>query len=312
MPDVNIHSLKALAIFKTLFEAGTASQAARTLGITQSGVSRSLAQLEENLGIQLFLREKNRLVATPEARELYDEILRLMGNIEELRHSVLALKEFGTSRLRIAAIPGLSFGFVPRLVAGLLEYNRNFSVSLDMMSSHEVQLAVESSHADIGFVTLPITSRVLRVEPWFTTEAVCLVPQGHDLAALERIDVQDLRDQHLVISNQPSISTNPLLELASQHRVRIAGKTEANIGTITALVASHVGITVMNPITAQDQLAPRDGVVMRPFSPAMTFSFGLIYRDNWKQAKVLDFLREEGRALLAHYPATVISPAGED
>ncbi|MCE9683499.1 LysR family transcriptional regulator [Halomonas alkalisoli] len=309
MADVNIHSLKALAIFKTLFEAGTASQAARTLGITQSGVSRSLAQLEENLGIQLFLREKNRLVATPEAREVYDEILRLMGNIEELRHSVLALKEFGTSRLRIAAIPGLSFGFVPRLVAALLEENRQFSVSLDMMSSHEVQLAVESSHADIGFVTLPITSRVLRVDPWFTTEAVCLVPERHPLAARERVEVQDLRDQHLVISNQPSISTNPLLELTSQHRVRIAGKTEANIGTITALVASHVGITVMNPITAQDQLAPRDGVVMRPFSPAMAFSFGLVYRDNWKQARVLDFLRGRGRAQLAGYPCVALDEA---
>ncbi|RCV87828.1 LysR family transcriptional regulator [Billgrantia montanilacus] len=306
MADVNIHSLKALAIFKTLFEAGTASQAARTLGITQSGVSRSLAQLEENLGIQLFLREKNRLLATPEARELYEEILRLMGNIEELRHSVLALKEFGTSRLRIAAVPGLSFGFVPRLVAALLEENRQFSVSLDMMSSHEVQLAVESSHADIGFVTLPITSRVLRVDPWFTTEAVCLVPARHSLAVQERIDVQDLSGQHLVISNQPSISTNPLLELTSQHRVQIAGKTEANIGTITALVANHVGITVINPITAQDQLTHRDGVVMRPFSPSMAFSFGLVYRENWKQARVLDFLRERGRALLGGYPAVTL------
>ncbi|MGQ4877475.1 LysR family transcriptional regulator [Billgrantia sp. LNSP4103-1] len=309
MGDVNIHSLKALAIFKTLFEAGTASQAARTLGITQSGVSRSLAQLEENLGIQLFLREKNRLVATPEARELYEEILRLMGNLEELRHSVLALKEFGTSRLRIAAVPGLSFGFIPRLVAALLEENRQFSVSLDMMSSHEVQLAVESGHADIGFVTLPITSRVLRVEPWFTTEAVCLVPHEHALAAQDHVEVQDLSGQHLVISNQPSISTNPLLELTSQHRVQIAGKTEANIGTITALVASHVGITVMNPITAQDQLAPQDGVELRRFSPVMEFSFGLVYRDNWKQAKVLEFLRERGRALLADYPAIAVVEA---
>lgn len=303
MADVTIHSLKALAVFKTLFEAGTASQAARTLGITQSGVSRSLAQLEENLGIQLFLREKNRLVATPEARELYDEILRLMGNIEELRHSVLALKEFGTSRLRIAAIPGLSFGFVPKLVASLLEENRQFSISLDMMSSHEVQLAVESSHADIGFVTLPITSRVLRVEPWFTTEAICLLPRDHPLTEQACIDVQDLRGQHLVISNQPSISTNPLLELTTRHRVQIAGKTEANIGTITALVANHVGITVMNPITAKDQLAPHDGLVMRPFSPAMTFSFGLVYRDNWQQARALDFLRQQGRALLEGYGA---------
>ncbi|MFO8045338.1 MAG: LysR family transcriptional regulator [Halomonas sp.] len=301
MPDVTIHSLKALAIFKTLFEAGSASQAARTLGITQSGVSRSLAQLEENLGIQLYLREKNRLVATPEARELYDEILRLMGNIEELRHSVLALKEFGTSRLRIASIPGLSFGFVPNLVAALLETNRRFSVSLDMMSSNEVQLAVESSHADIGFVTLPVASRVLKVEPWFTTEAVCLLPTAHPLADKTRIDIEDLRDQHLVISNQPSIRTNPLLELIARHGIRIAGKTEANIGTISALVANGVGITVMNPVTARDQLSSRDQVVVRPFAPAMTFGFGLVYRGEWKQSRVLAFLRDRGKALMADY-----------
>lgn len=301
MASVTIHSLKALAIFKTLYEAGSASQAARTLGITQSGVSRSLSQLEENLGIQLFLREKNRLVATPEAGELYDEILRLMGNIEELRHSVLALKEFGTSRLRIASIPGLSFGFVPRLVAALLEENRRFSVSLDMMSSHEVQLAVESSHADIGFVTLPVASRVLEVEPWFTTEAVCLMPAANPLSAKARIGVEDLRDQHLVISNQPSISTNPLLELTTRHGIRIAGKTEANIGTIASLVANGVGITVMNPVTARDQLSSRDEVVVRPFHPAMAFGFGLVYRGEWKRARALGFLRERGRELVADY-----------
>lgn len=304
MADVTIHSLKALAVFKTLYEAGSASQAARTLGITQSGVSRSLAQLEENLGIQLFLREKNRLVATPESGELYDEILRLMGNIEELRHSVLALKEFGTSRLRIASIPGLSFGFVPSLVAALLEENRRFSVSLDMMSSHEVQLAVESSHADIGFVTLPVASRVLEVEPWFTTEAVCLLPAGHPLADQARIGIEDLRDQHLVISNQPSISTNPLLELVARHGIRIAGKTEANIGTITALVANGVGVTVMNPVTARDQLSSGDPVVVRPFQPAMTFGFGLGYRGEWKRARALDFLRERGRGLVPRYTAS--------
>ena len=299
MPEVTINSLKALATFKTLFEVGSASGTARLLGITQSGVSRSLGQLEENLGIQLFLREKNRLVATPEARELYDEILRLMGNIEELRHSVLALKEFGTSRLRIAAIPGLSFGFVPRLVAMLLAENSHVSVSLDMMSSHDVQSAVESSHADIGFITLPATSPQLYSETLLTTEAVCLVPETHLLAKRQVVDVKELRDQHLVISNQPSISTNPLLELVTAHGVRIAGKTEANIGTIASLVANNVGIAVINPVTANDQLNHQDKVIILPFTPRISFSFGLVYRAEWQQSKVLTFLRESAETLLA-------------
>lgn len=303
MPDVNIHSLKALAIFKTLFEAGSASQAARTLGITQSGVSRSLAQLEQNLGLALFLREKNRLVATPEARELYEEILRLMGNIEELRHSVLALKEFGTSRLRIAAIPGLAFGFVPRLIASLLEENRGFSISFDMMSSHEVLREVESGHADIGFVTLPASSRVLRVEEWLTTQARCLVPRGHPLSGRDAVSIDDLRDQFLVIGNQPNVGADPLLHLATAHGIHIAGKTEANIGAITSLVANGVGISVMNPITATDQLVGRDAVAVLPFTPAIDFSFGLVYRDDWKHARALEFIRACGRDLLREYPA---------
>lgn len=298
MPEVTINSLKALATFKTLFEVGSASGTARLLGITQSGVSRSLGQLEENLGIQLFLREKNRLIATPEARELYDEILRLMGNIEELRHSVLALKEFGTSRLRIAAIPGLSFGFVPRLVAMLLAENSHVSVSLDMMSSHDVQSAVESSHADIGFITLPATSPQLYSETLLTTEAVCLVPETHLLAERQVVDIKELRDQHLVISNQPSISTNPLLELVTAHGVRIAGKTEANIGTIASLVANNVGIAVINPITANDQLNHQDKVTILPFTPCISFGFGLVYRAEWQQSKVLAFLRKSAETLL--------------
>ena len=307
MVDVNIHSLKALVVFKTLFETGTASQAARTLDITQSGVSRSLAQLERNLGIRLFLREKNRLIATPEAKELYDEILRLMGNIEELRHSVLALKEFGASRLRIAGIPGLSFGLIPRLIAGLLERNRGFSISFDMMASHEVLRSVESGHADLGFVTLPVTTRMLQVEPWLQTRAVCLVPAAHALADRVEIDVRDLGGQHLVIGNQPDISADPLLNLIARHGVRIGGKTEANIGAITALVANNVGLSVMNPITAQDQLAQRDGVRICSFVPDIGFAFGLVYRDDWKHSRALQMIKEQASGVLQHYG---FDPAG--
>ncbi|WP_156085467.1 hypothetical protein [Billgrantia saliphila] len=42
-------------------------------------------------------------------------------------------------------------------------------------------------------------------------------------------------------------------------------------------------------------------MVMRPFIPAMTFSFELVYRDNWKRARALEFIRERGRVLLRDY-----------
>ena len=74
---------------------------------------------EENVGIELFIREKNRLIATPQADELYLEVLGVLRNLDELKHNIDALREFGVSRLPIASIPGLAFGHVPFIISEL-------------------------------------------------------------------------------------------------------------------------------------------------------------------------------------------------
>ena len=142
MDEIDLNSLNSLMIFKTLIENGTATKTAKVLGITQSGVSRSLSQLEQKLGLKLFIRQKNRLLATPESHELYDEILRLVSNLDELKHSVMALREFGASRVGIASIPGLGFGFIPALIAKMQQNNSKLAVYLDIMSSHDVVLVI--------------------------------------------------------------------------------------------------------------------------------------------------------------------------
>ena len=280
MEKIDLHSLKSLMIFKTLVENGTATRTARVLGITQSGVSRSLSQLEQNLGMRLFIRQKNRLLATPEALELYDEILRLVSNLDELEHSVMALREFGASRVGVAVIPGLGFGFIPALIGRLRQVNPRLAIYLDIMSSHDVVHAVEAGAFDIGFVTLPITSNQLVVDKLFDTEAVCLLPKGHPLEQAESVGVEQLAGQHLVVPNQPNIAADRLLRLIASQRIRIAGKTEANIGSICSLVGNGVGLSVINPVTALD--LAHEGMVTRRFVPAIHYAFGMVYQEKWR------------------------------
>lgn len=296
MDEIDLSSLKSLMIFKTLIENGTATRTAKVLGITQSGVSRSLAQLEHNLGIQLFIRQKNRLLATPESQELYDEVLRLVTNLDELKHSVMALKEFGASRVGIAVIPGLGFGFVPALIGKILKANPNLAIYLDIMSSIDVVHAVESGLFDIGFATLPVETKQLIVDELIDTEAICLVPKRHPLAACRDICLEQLSGQHLVVPNQPNIAADQLLRLISNKNVRIAGKTEANIASICSLVGNGVGISVMNPITAHD-LAHRD-MVAKPFIPSIHYSFGMVYQEKWRDNKMIQTIKED----LPEYP----------
>jgi len=290
MDEIDLSSLKSLMIFKTLMENGTATKTAIVLGITQSGVSRSVSQLEKNVGIKLFIRQKNRLLATPESHELYDEILRLVGNLDELKHSVMALREFGASRMGIAAIPGLGFGFIPALIAKMRQKNTKLAIYLDIMSSHDVVRAVESEHYDIGFATQPIQSNQLVIEDLIKTEAVCLIPKEHPLARNRKIELDQLAGQHLVVANQPNIAADRLLNLIAENHIRIAGKTEANIGSVCGLVGNGVGISLINSITAHD-LAHKN-MVVKPFVPTVHYSFGMLYRDKWRNNKIIQTIRE--------------------
>ena len=290
MNEIDLHSLKSLMIFKAVVENGTATRTAKVLGITQSGVSRSLAQLEQNLGMQLFIRQKNRLLGTPEGQELYDQILRLASNLDELKHSVMALREFGASRVGIAVVPGLGFGLIPNLISRMLRVNPKLAIYLDIMSKHDVVRAVEAGLFDIGFATLPIEGNQLIVDELLETEAICLLPKRHPLASVDVVRLEDLAGQHLVVANQPNIAADELLRLISIHGVRIAGKTESNIASICSLVGNGVGISVMNPITAYD-LANR-GMITRPFVPAIHYSFGMVYQEKWRNNKLVELIQD--------------------
>ena len=289
MHDININSFKSFSIFKVLFENGTASKTAKILGITQSGVSRSLALLEQNIGFLLFIRDKNKLIATPEAKELYKEVLRLMFNLDETKHSILALREFGASRVRMAAIPGLAFGYIPKMISKMLSHNSKLNIFFDVLSSNEIVRAVEAGAFDIGFVTMPIDSQQIEIEVIEKTQAVCIIPQGHALAKHEKISLNDLSNCHLVVSNQPNIASDQLLQLISENKIELSGKTEANITSICSLVSNGVGISVINPITVYDLNCAN--ILVKPFIPEIHYSFGLIYKKHWKDTKILEIIK---------------------
>ena len=67
-------NIRQIETFAAVMKTGTASRAAETLGITQPAVSRSLAELERAVGFALFARIRNRLVPTPEAKQLYQDV----------------------------------------------------------------------------------------------------------------------------------------------------------------------------------------------------------------------------------------------
>ena len=121
----------------------------------------------------------------------------------------------------------------------------------------------------------------------FLSFGLLLACEGED-----NVTTEDLKGQHLVIPNQPNLAADQLLLHLSEKNIRIAGKTEANIASICSLVANGVGITLINPITAYDHQATRDDLLIKPFKPAFHYRFGMVYKQNWANNRLIGLLKE--------------------
>src|SRR6266446_6426297 len=180
-------------------KTGTASRAAETLGITQPAVSRSLAQLESAVGFSLFARVRNRLVPTPEAKQLYRDVESTFRGIDSLRASAARIRDRGSGEIRVATLAALSSSLVPRAVRHFQKKHQTVRVTLHVLLSRHVRDVVASGQFDLGlaegvgigmvhpYVTVTDARIVLRpFEPAIEIRSYLIMPTDRPKSRLVR------------------------------------------------------------------------------------------------------------------------------
>ena len=118
---VNRHRLRELEALRALVTTRTTVGAARRLGVSQSAVSRSLAQLENRVGHVLFVRSSGRIEPTAEALRLNDKLDPLFETLAQIDGEDWVQAE--DEPLRLIVPPTLAHHFIIARVASFLERN---------------------------------------------------------------------------------------------------------------------------------------------------------------------------------------------
>ncbi|MBP2496143.1 DNA-binding transcriptional LysR family regulator [Methylobacterium sp. PvP062] len=94
-------ALSGIGVLAAIVEAGAFSRAGEALGLTQSGVSRAVARLEERLGIRLFHRTARAVTLTDDGRRFYEEVRPLLDGLEEAANRATGSAQAVRGNLRI-------------------------------------------------------------------------------------------------------------------------------------------------------------------------------------------------------------------
>lgn len=126
MRDLN---LKATEYFEAVARLGTVTKAAGELEVSPSAVSQQLGQLEAQLGVKLFRREKRRLVLTLEGDRLFQTLTQAFGAIRNARSAIAHQRDIRTLSMRVS--PSFGVRWLGPRIAEFAAANPEWNIRID-------------------------------------------------------------------------------------------------------------------------------------------------------------------------------------
>lgn len=291
--------LRQLEALRALMTKGTTIQAAESVGLTQSAVSRLITQLEQELGMELFYRRQGRLLPTAEGKQFYEVAQRILAEIDRVTAVARDITALRSGAIRIIVMPAYGFRLLPEAIQRVRERFRQVKIMVESGGRAEIEEALRKETCDFALATLPIEPSGGTIEPLGSIEAVCVVPLDSPLAAEHVITPRQLQ-QVPFISVEPHsmlrLSTDQLFGRMSVNR---ALGIEAQSATMAcSLVAAGLGVSIVHPLIAEHF---RGRLTTRPFQPAIRLEYGLAFpaerRPSLVCAEFVTVLKDEARRL---------------
>ncbi|MCG7388565.1 MULTISPECIES: DNA-binding transcriptional regulator YeiE [Pantoea] len=161
-------TLRQIEVFTEVLKSGSTTQASQVLALSQSAVSAALADLEGQLGVQLFDRVGKRLVLNEHGRLLYPRAIGLLEQASEIEQ----LFKEDNGAIRIYASSTIGNYLLPGMIAAFRRDFPGLPLELSVGNSQDVINAVADFRVDVGLIEGPCHMTELVSDPWLEDELV--------------------------------------------------------------------------------------------------------------------------------------------
>jgi len=269
-------NLRQIEVFRAVMLAGTVTEAARVLRVSQPAVSRLLRYTEDKLGMPLFKRTKGRLYPTEQAHMLYQEVEKVYNGVRLVQDVAHELAESRTGRLRIVASPSLGLTFVPKAIALFRRQRERVKISLEILPQALLVDQIATHQADLGISMFPVDHPTIETYPLGTGRLVCIAPIGHPVGELDIVRPGDLTGYPLISFDRSTpqglMVDDAFIAAGVARQIAI----EVRFGqTACALVQQGAGVALVDEFSVMHDAFP--GIVARPFEADAKFTITMIH-----------------------------------
>lgn len=249
MPTTKPLDMQTLQIFVTTAEERNMSNAAKRLGLTQSAVSQSIRQLEDQFGVVLLNRERRPLSLTPAGLALRNRGVMLLDDMSHLKAHVIDASRGIKPDVRVGLVDSFAGTCGPAFIKAMLRQSTTLSVRTGLTPYQSEALV--GRDLDIVVSTDPLADLDGIVRRRLLSEQFLVItPKQHARALRTPKDLRELADALPIVRfNRQSHVGAQIERFLRRMDARIPHRLEVDTAdTLTSMVAGDIGWAITTPM----------------------------------------------------------------
>lgn len=202
-----------LHYFRTVAETGSFTRAAEALHLTQSALSKSIAKLEDEIGLRLFEREGNRITLNRFGQRFLQDCEDALSRLSDGVRAVREMAGLERGEVRIAISKDV---FLDHLIKKFLLDFPNASFYCYLLSPEQMREALERGSIDLAVTTIRPMGANIMWQELYLDQLEVMISAEHPLGRKKQLHLHQLKNEHFVVTNSNYNMENVIQQLCFQ------------------------------------------------------------------------------------------------
>ncbi|MEM8566591.1 MAG: LysR substrate-binding domain-containing protein [Bacteroidota bacterium] len=286
-------------------------KAAESCFVTQPTLSMQIQKLEDQLGVQIFDRNKQPVVPTEIGKRIIKQAREAVKNSKKVQELVNDEKDELAGDLSIGIIPTLSPYLLPLFIHSFLEKYPKVNVRVEELITDQIVEKLKNETLDIALLVTPLEVPEMKAIPLFYENFYGYVNHRDKLFDKEVLSIDDVSKSELWLLNEGHCFRDQVLNvchLYSEHNGRFIYES-GSLDALKRIVDKHGGLTLLPELATMD-FDNTSKMKLKKFNdPQPVREVSLFLHERFLKRKLIEALRNE---ILSAIPGYVnIEKGGE-
>ncbi|MGG0719918.1 LysR family transcriptional regulator [Robertmurraya massiliosenegalensis] len=246
--------LRDLKYFKAVCDTGSFTKAGQVLHISQPTITKAVHRLEEEIGVQLFDRNKSsKQITLTHQGEIF--LIKVEGILDYIDESVEAVQNFHNKKIRLGLPPIIGATFFPPIYEKMLTQFQSLQFEIQENGTNDMRTLIKKGQVDIGFIYHKCESEPpdLNYIALKRDELKVCVSKDHPYAHLKKISLEDLQWERFILLSESYLHNHLVIsECRKQGFTPDISFISSEVVTVKSLVETGLGITILSNMAIKD------------------------------------------------------------